>query len=495
MPGKPIISSNIPQDKLPGLEKALETPDHPNHKIILAKALERGWLSQAEEQSEPAISTTESRLRGTAQGLTAGFGEEASAVLQKGMIGAHNLVSSKTIPQPTYEEARNAIRSDNKAAEEANPGDYLGGQILGGVASTAPFGAAAGTLKGLALFGATNAAGTSEKQGMGLVTDTALGAGTGLALGAAGKGIIKGGQKITPAIKDAANVLAKRALGFTKGTIKALNNPATGRGGKEAARSAAQTVLDRGIIKATSSFEKIAEDVHALQKQAGKEMGEVLEASDAAGAKIINPTQIYQDVSKTLEKYTGRSAFSGELKRQAQEILEGLQASIPEDGGNITFQQAQKIKEDLGELVYKSGKMLPGKDLLRQTYMSVRDAIDDGIAKAELPEGITSEGFQIAKSNFAAASKAGRAIEDKVAGMEGNRILSLTDFVLGGGATFVNPGAAILGVLGKKLIEARGLQTGAQILNNAPKVIAPIGKPLVSGATRVGTAAATQGRK
>lgn len=83
-------------------------------------------------------SRLESLGRGALQGATFGFADEISGA-------AESLFSDKT-----YQQARDESRANFDHAKESHPGYYLGGEVLGGVATSAAGGAA---LKGLTTAG------------------------------------------------------------------------------------------------------------------------------------------------------------------------------------------------------------------------------------------------------------------------------------------------------------------------------------------------------
>lgn len=99
---------------------------------------------------ESSLSATESFLRGGAQGATMGWGDELSAALSALLPTATDRELNRSYSD-RYELSKNQLRKENEEAEEANPGSYMGGQIAGGITTSA-------VPTGLALKSASTAA-------------------------------------------------------------------------------------------------------------------------------------------------------------------------------------------------------------------------------------------------------------------------------------------------------------------------------------------------
>ena len=80
------------------------------------------------ESIQPEVSYLESALRGSAQGVTSGFADEAEGLVRS----LYN--------QKPYQEALNDARLANKAAEQSNPITFNVGDIAGSIAQPTPFG-------------------------------------------------------------------------------------------------------------------------------------------------------------------------------------------------------------------------------------------------------------------------------------------------------------------------------------------------------------------
>lgn len=166
-------------------------------------------LSSAAQKGGDAPTPAESAVRGSLQGATSGWGDEAAARIDQGVSkipGLRNIIPQDprfpalSDPSVTYEQRRDAYRAANAQAAAANPKTYRGNELLGGAVQTAalaavpgaagalarPAGAVTGALAGGTL-GAVAGAGYSDADTPGGVAkDAAKGAGIGAVTGAAG---------------------------------------------------------------------------------------------------------------------------------------------------------------------------------------------------------------------------------------------------------------------------------------------------------------------
>lgn len=214
------------------------------------------------QPEEPSM--TESLARGAGQGVTLGFGEEMGAAAYsafdklKGLLGGDSVSAvdeqlreqgfTGDIGDDLYEELRDEERAELKAAQEANPMSYMGGEIAG--AMTVPVGELAAASKagqaigrsalgqgamklaskagglekavatGLkmapkaAVESAAYSAGTTEGDVLDRVSAAAEGAKVG---GAMGFGIPVGGAALAKAATNTAGKFGKAAIKFTTG--------------------------------------------------------------------------------------------------------------------------------------------------------------------------------------------------------------------------------------------------------------------------------------
>jgi hypothetical protein len=144
-----------------------------------------------EVSGAPAPGIIESTARGGTQGLTAGFADEASGLLgavgEKAMHLFADGLGDKSFGD-TYREYRDAYRSGDKAAEQANPNAFGGSQVAGTLAGSALVPGASAAKLGLA--GAASGLGHSEADtALGMAKDTAMGGAIGYGGGKALNGL------------------------------------------------------------------------------------------------------------------------------------------------------------------------------------------------------------------------------------------------------------------------------------------------------------------
>jgi hypothetical protein len=174
-------------------------------------------LVDAINQSIPApqppaqeIGGAESFLRGVGQGVTFGFGDEAAAALSS---GAQWLGSDRPYGE-LYEESKGRIRGDVSAAERANPGLFLTGEISGsmgggpGMLAAKAVGTGGRVIPRLAGVGAGEGAlygtGLSEGETAGDVAmDAAQGAALGAVLAPVGAKVAEGVGKVGMGVYNA----------------------------------------------------------------------------------------------------------------------------------------------------------------------------------------------------------------------------------------------------------------------------------------------------
>jgi hypothetical protein len=182
---------------------------------------EFGTLSPADFKATaaaiaPPISKLESGIRGAAQGASFGFADEltgagraAMEAFQKGDVD--NFLTN-------YKKYTELSRKNYKASEEANPLTYKAAEVAGAVA---PMLVAPELSVGkLALAGGAMAAGKTEanpiEKPVEFAKDVAIGAGTGAAVGAAGKAIA------APLSKAATNISERIATVPTQGEFSVI---------------------------------------------------------------------------------------------------------------------------------------------------------------------------------------------------------------------------------------------------------------------------------
>jgi hypothetical protein len=224
-------------------------------------------LLALKELSKPKPSMLESGLRGAAQGASLGFADEITG-------GVESLLTGKP-----YDQARDESRAAYDAAQKANPGTYLAGDVGGAVASSMIPGlnvAKAATIGGrigtAALGGALSGLGNSTAtDAQGMAKDAAMGAGLGGGIQGAGEALVPvakyGAGKLSEMLSQAsekgsptANRILSKVAKFTSGVDD----------------DAALRQIQRPLQTATADNDKFAFNVGKRALQETEDLGSTL---------------------------------------------------------------------------------------------------------------------------------------------------------------------------------------------------------------------------
>ncbi|MFW7382361.1 MAG: ADP-ribosyltransferase [Oligoflexus sp.] len=389
------------------------------------------YLSVTEE-----IGKLESAARGGFQGASFGFADELAGGLEaigrqvgiQGLGGSFSDIGLATPEQremdftESYREARDARRGADSAAQEANPGSYMTGDIAGGIVSGAaiPLGAAAkgaslaskvGTAAKLgSAFGAVEGLGRSEGETAGdIVADTALGGAFGGVAGAAmpvvgaglkavGRGAKKVAEAILPGMEggpEAANRFAAKAASILPGNVgdsedyyRLLSQPEMRRSAKKLAsakdiaddigkelnnlkqsvQKSYQTAQSDFIKSGTPKSHKlVSERFKAFEKNVAEISDQLSPATKKA---IKNAKEIVMDGVNPREQ--GSLTFKKPLKELS---LDGQKASL-----NGKIKAAKKELSALGEIEH------PGVEQQKLNIQSQIDAFKNALDDLEIPE-------------------------------------------------------------------------------------------------------------
>ncbi len=279
------------------------------------------------------------------------------------------------------------------------------------------------------------------------------------ALGAASDGL----KKLPAAFETVQDSAAAKALGFTKSQIKKL------KGGPEEARDIARTMMDAEVDTGERIFtplagsEDIAHNVEKLRANAGERMGQVYQKLDEAGSSGINPLELASKIDEKLGTFWRSPINKGETN-QLENVLESVLVRDASGTGRaeLSFAEAQKLKEEIAKVAYPGGKTpiepSPRTLIAQDAHRIVRDEIDKAVdaAASKTEDKTLLAQLQKAREQYGAAKKAGRALADKVAAEQGNKIFGLTDTVVGSTLASHGLGTGAAAVVLKKLAEKYG---------------------------------------
>lgn len=316
------------------------------------------FLTQPESPS-----MLESGLRGTAQGVTLGFGDELAGAAQ----GSYGALTGEGDLSALYEQYRDIQRAKNKLAEETNPGSYLTGNVVGGVAGAlVPGGLIAkggmSAIKGAtalsALEGGLASVGTSEKEGLSSLEDAPVG----MALG----GILGGAGAATPGLIKKASGKAVRGLDTT------LQSSKYGKTISDMFKASAETgqdLITPAGYKRTSNevVDKASEMLDAIVsgpsgiKESAKKKALAMKAAIDSGVEtdLTKVKSLWDEASKSVDFDT----LSPEDKSIYTKMDSWLSSVLNKPGASIksaeTLRQqlASKASKEAGESI---GQVRPG---------------------------------------------------------------------------------------------------------------------------------------
>jgi hypothetical protein len=361
------------------------------------KVISDADMAAMESSGSSEVTSTESALRGAAQGASFGFADE----IQGGALGAIESVRQGGSFRDAYEAQRDLARAKYTAAQQANPLSYLGGQVAGGIAGSAltpgagalgagirvasaigGAGKAASIARGVvgagvagAASGALTAAGESEaKTAGGIASDVAGGAGAGAAFG----GVLGGVGKLLPGVRGSVSndFFGNRVLPVTVGAEgaetakKLLKDPE--------ARNAIVKLANKNTVKTIKDEVRnaIANDVQTFKTLAGQTGQELMMKAEDKFAKGVETFK--RQLDKTYIPFAEKQDLTsnpriGKIISSMEEVLSGRAkqaGALPgvEDAvgsAGVLKELRQRVRDEL----YKGG--------------NPRDGIVDGIQGAE----------------------------------------------------------------------------------------------------------------
>jgi hypothetical protein len=346
--------------------------------------------------SPEAPSVGQSALMGAQQGVTMGFADELGGRIQQGADALAGLFGESpteanaklreegfmgdigpTSNSELYTESRNQNRDEYKAAEDANPGSYIAGNIAGGILPTIAMpqmGAAKGagyleTMGKAALQGAAYGAGASEEEdALGIAGDAALGGAVG---GLLGGGIKYGANKAGSAIRGAGEYINEQAPKLRKGfdAIGNYINPSKPKANIEELKAAAKALG----VELTPGMQDGSEYISHLENTLSKSpsyLGRSVKANqEKVIEKLAEAGQGLTDDAANLSAYQLGEKFKSGLTAKVGERLDPLVSTfddVAQSTKNIPLSERSlnAVKRNIENLdVYQmtGGEGKPGK--------------------------------------------------------------------------------------------------------------------------------------
>lgn len=460
-------------------------------------------VSVPENPRQP-IPEAESAIAGAAQGATLGFGDEIYGAFR----GATKALARKGSFTENYGKYRDQNREYNKQAAADNPKSYLGGNLAGGLVTTAAI-PGAGALKGagiiktglqtaalggIAGLGDTEGNLTTPDKTQEMFTDVAKGAAIGGTLGAAGKAVSNAVGALKPSALNAyANKRALTAGGFMSKDIKKLS-PAQ-------QQQIGQSLRDNKIVTMFASLDDVAERSKAAKESAGNAIGKALDTVDNHVKEVISEI----DTGKLLKNASPEQKaqarkfvtdnFQFNMQRVGQRIKSELIAPdidnplVEKELAQLTrlsdsfSEKASKplgfgnfIKSTQGKQTRFQSETLP-EQYKKDVYRIIKEELEDAVAKTgDLEGGLSAmtgggkvlgnasdianrnkqslQDYKGAKDLYGAMKATEKAATDRLGQTNVNRTVSLTDYLAAGStlASGGTPAAAVaVGALNKAL--------------------------------------------
>jgi hypothetical protein len=414
----------------------------------------------------PIVSKGEIIARGASQGATLGYSDEILAAA-KVLSDLPKTIAAKIINAGTdkdradlidqYREIRDSEREKNKAAKEAGPKLYMASELGGGVAASAipGLGAAKGvmTLGRLLKIGAATGAaaglGSSEadltkgeiKQA---VADTAVGGVIGGTIGAVASPVAKavgsafGG--ISEKLTELGNArLFKAAVGQNKRAFTQMD-------GKGLLDKAGEYLNKLGIGLGDST-ESISKKLSQRHEAIGKEIGDTVAALDSAsgGAIKIDPTEVANQIETRVAAPLKKLAAA---RGEYAQVLDEAKA-IRNINSPLTFSEAVEQRAAAQKQI--NYDVQNGRDIAAQARREIAQIWNDEIDKqAEgllVNSGKAGNAYRELRHEYSLTTELLKHSTNRVRGNEANRVLSPSDYGVGGIAGIMTS-SPYLGVAG-----------------------------------------------
>ncbi len=421
------------------------------------------WEDDAQPIKQPRTPQGESVMRGAAQGLLFGLPDEATSAVE---ATGDTLFGDAKLRDyvDTYRQKQKVNQGIYDKAQQDNPKSYMTGEIGGSLASsfvpglgwmnagkkatTAVKVGKAALQGGLSGLGASKSSGLDGYEGLkDVASDTATGAGMGLAGAGAGELVGKFGRSVKNGLSDFSDWNTLKAAGAMTGDRKALRYQ-----GKT--KEIADFLRKKGIVSFGSTVDDSLERARGIKEPAGQQISDSLSKLDEYVAK--------SDASKPFDRLTDQideepmMGFSpsktkariesdviapkrtgmSENRRVGERLQEDADL-LGEHGDRMSFVDANKKKNEIYDTVKNYGKeQSPYIEGLKEYggafNKSMEDAADD-VAMRSGDEALSAD-WKMAKKDYGSASTVEKMAANRSDQIKTNNALGLTDYVIGAGA-------------------------------------------------------------
>jgi hypothetical protein len=452
-------------------------------------------LGQASPNKD--ISVMQSLGSGAAEGLTGGFSDEIGAAgkaLMDSVTGTTDIGDTLD----NYRRQRDLLRQDFKANHDAHPVANFIGNLGGSVALPAQLLKNASPITTGMVLGGTAGLGNSEAE---LTPDKISAHSAGQALNDTATGAAVGGvtapllNKIldkyaTPSgLENVAEERAAKATGLDKGGMKRLASKKlydeAGEiiPGKTQLNKYGRTLLDNDMVPILGSPSTILENAEQKLAEEGPVISGIHKQLDDSATKNVlgqlslpYPADMSAEIEKNLiPKTLNPQGLPYKTLQGRNNTLNNIVEDINSHGNlGVPFEQAQKIKQMLGEAAYDASGKVIDEDA-HKAYGIVNKYIENKAEETASSSGIPGllDKYKDAKDVYGAAKIAQGAALNKTSANLAHSDVGLIPAVVStaGAAAHGTPGAvAAFGAM--KFGKAFGNSIAANTSNVASKVFA-----------------------
>lgn len=385
---------------------------------------------------------------GVVQGSTLGYGDE--------LAGAMGAATGEG-----YTVARDRVRGEQRANQQAHPFAAGIGEIAGGMLIPVPGLRAGGSALGRAAqatgigagVGAAAGLGASEADTLeGLARDTAVGAGVGSAAGGLLTGgtdaLARGATRLARGAQSHSNLQRVAAAGPTLGEVRRINQNFPGR-----VDEMANVMRREGIGGAFASTADHIAPLEAARARGGEQIGEVIAEAQRVHAATPRPPSPGPEMGTGLRLRNEvaaprlRSAATP-LHEPGQQIESFARNIEAQSGPHASPLELMRHKRDAAQL---SGfdQATPSRvsDAWRDAYGVLRSDLESSVENAgrAIADPTLSRRYAEARQTFGMAETLQDSAADRVLRNNTNRVVSPTDYATGLSAAMAtgNPALAI----------------------------------------------------
>ncbi len=308
----------------------------------------------------------EAGARGIKQGVTLGFGDEATGALE-------SLFTDKT-----YEQARDEARANDAAARKAHPWGFGIGEAIGGMAVPG-LGVGGGLVKGAGLAaaaargaiaggvqGAVSGLGNSEASTVGGAVGDAtkggiMGAGLGAILGGVSNKLVKGaeGRSDERLVQE---ITGGRATAAGKKVYQ--NEPL-----------AVETARKFGLDKA-GDREAMTAATSAARQDVGSKIGDAYKSVDESFIGV-KKSDVLSGLDDVKAKYD--SPAQAGLRKQVDALKKEVESSW--EGTHVPLEKVNRFQQDIAKVGFASPEISPKAaiQLRRDVAGAIGDALDNRV--------------------------------------------------------------------------------------------------------------------